>query len=92
MSIDKIIEQRREQFNLARVSENLSPLSAYVQSFFSEGKAYFAQQTGDPARSQMMTLQSLADLYDKRRRASISSAKPPEESQDTTVREVGLPG
>ena len=62
MSINKIIEQRREQFHLARVGENLSPLNPHVQSFFEQGQAYFLQQTGDPARSQQMTLQSLDDL------------------------------
>ena len=34
MSINKIIEQRREQFHLARVGENLSPLNPHVQTFF----------------------------------------------------------
>ena len=38
MSINKIIEQRREQFHLARVGENLSPLNPHVQSFFNQGK------------------------------------------------------
>ena len=62
MSVGKIIEQRREQFHLARVGENLSPLNPHVQSFFGPVKAYFLQQTGDPARSQQMTLQSLDNL------------------------------
>src|SRR4029079_7541804 len=62
MSINKIIEQRREQFHLARVGEHLSPLNSHVQSFFRRGEAYFAQQTGDPARSQQMTLQTLDNL------------------------------
>ena len=62
MSIGKIIEQRREQFHLARVGENLGPLNPHVQSFFSQGQAYFLQRTGDPARSQQMTLQSLDNL------------------------------
>ena len=65
MSINKIIEQRREQFHLARVGENLSPLKPTVQSFFSRGQAYFMQQTGDPGRSRGMTLQSLADLREQ---------------------------
>lgn len=65
MSINKIIEQRREQFHLARVGENLSPLNAKVQSFFNQGQAYYMQRTGDPARSQQMTLQSLADLREQ---------------------------
>jgi DHA2 family multidrug resistance protein len=62
MSINKIIEQRREQFHLARVGEGLSPLNPHVQSFFDRGQAIFLQRTGDPARSQLMTLQSLSDL------------------------------
>ena len=62
MSVAKIIEQRREQFHLARVGEHLGPLNPHVQSFFNEGQPFFMQRTGDPARSQQMTLQSLADL------------------------------
>ena len=44
------------------MGENLSPLNHHVQSFFNQGQAYFMQQTGDPARSRQMTLQSLGDL------------------------------
>ena len=44
------------------MGENLSPLNPHVQSFFERGQAYFLQKTGDPARSQLMTLQSLGDL------------------------------
>jgi DHA2 family multidrug resistance protein len=62
MSIGKIIEQRREQFHLARVGNNLGPLNSHVQSFFSQGQASFMQWTGDPARSQVLTLQSLDNL------------------------------
>jgi DHA2 family multidrug resistance protein len=62
MSINKIIEQRREQLHLARVGENLSPLNSHVQSFFSQGQDYFMQQTGDSALSQELSLQALADL------------------------------
>ncbi len=62
MSINKIIEQRREQFHLARVGENLSPLNPHVQSFFEQGQAFFMQRTGDPSRSPQMTLQMLSDL------------------------------
>ena len=54
MSIAKIIEQRREQFHLARVGENLGPLNTHVQSFFNQGQAFFMQRTGDPARSQQI--------------------------------------
>src|SRR5512142_627183 len=62
MSINKIIEQRREQLHLARVGESLSPLNPKVQSFFNQGQAFFMQQTGDPARSQRLTLQALDNL------------------------------
>ncbi len=62
MSIGKIIEQRREQFHLARVGENLGPLNSHVQSFFSQGQSAFLQRTGDPARSQLSALQSLDNL------------------------------
>ncbi|MGP0067022.1 MAG: DHA2 family efflux MFS transporter permease subunit [Isosphaeraceae bacterium] len=62
LSIAKIIEQRRVQFHLARVGENLGPLNPHVQDYFRAGKAYFGPLTGDPARSQGMTLQTLDNL------------------------------
>ena len=62
MSIGKIIEQRREQLHLARLGENLSPLNSQVQSYFGRGQTLFVQQTGDPARSQQLTLQTLDNL------------------------------
>jgi DHA2 family multidrug resistance protein len=65
MSINKIIEQRREQLHVARVGEKLSPLNPYVQSFFDRGQDYFMRVTGDSTRSQRMTLQSLADLREQ---------------------------
>jgi DHA2 family multidrug resistance protein len=71
MSVAKIIEQRREQFHLARVGENLGPLNSHVQSYFSRGEAYFTQQTGDPAVSQRMTLQALDNLR-QQQAASLS--------------------
>src|SRR5262245_30345842 len=65
MSINKIFEQRPEPFHLARVGEYLGPLNSKVQSFFNQGQAYYMQRTGDPARSQQMTLQSLSDLREQ---------------------------
>ena len=59
MSIAQIIEQRREQFHLARVGENLGPLNPAVNPSSSRARAFFYQQTGDPAASQQMTFQSL---------------------------------
>ncbi len=61
-SIAQTIQERREQFHLARLGENLDFLNPYVRSFFDGGRALFLQQTGDPAGSQQMTLQALANL------------------------------
>ncbi len=62
LSLATIVEQRRMQFHLARLGENLGPLNPQVQSFFVQGEAFFMQQSGAPARSQQMSLQALDDL------------------------------
>ena len=46
MSMAKTIEQRREQFHLARVGENLGPLNPHVQSFFSQGQGLLLAADG----------------------------------------------
>jgi DHA2 family multidrug resistance protein len=61
-SMAQTIQERREQFHLSRLGENLDRFNPYVQSFFDRGQAFFLQQTGDPAGSQLMTLQGLANL------------------------------
>jgi DHA2 family multidrug resistance protein len=61
-SMAQTIQERREQFHLSRVGENLDYLNPQVVSFFSGGRTFFLQQTGDPAGSQQMTLQLLANL------------------------------
>jgi MFS transporter, DHA2 family, multidrug resistance protein len=61
-SMGQTIQERREQFHLSRLGDSLGPLNPHVHSFLDRGHALFMQQTGDPARSQQMTLQSLADL------------------------------
>jgi DHA2 family multidrug resistance protein len=61
-SIAQTFEQRREQFHTARVGEFLDPLNPTVNLFAQQGRAFFFEQTGDPAGSQQMTLQMLADL------------------------------
>ena len=58
-------QQRRQQFHTARVNEFLDPLNPNVSSFAEQGRAFFFQQTGDPAASQQMTWQALADLRDQ---------------------------
>jgi DHA2 family multidrug resistance protein len=61
-SMGQTIQQRREQFHLSRLGDSLSPLNPHVQTFLDRGHALFMQHTGDPVRSQQMTVQALADL------------------------------
>jgi DHA2 family multidrug resistance protein len=61
-SMVQTIQERRNQFHTARVGEFLDPFNPEVTSFLEQGRAVFFQQTGDPAGSQQMALQVLADL------------------------------
>ena len=70
-SVAKTLVQRREQFHAARVGEFLDPLNPAVNSFLKQGREFFFQQTGDPAASQQLSLQALADL---RQQQAISLA------------------
>jgi DHA2 family multidrug resistance protein len=61
-SMAQTIQARRDQFHLSRLGENLGPLNPHVQSFFQQAQQVFLQATGDPARSQQMSLQTLDGL------------------------------
>jgi DHA2 family multidrug resistance protein len=61
-SMAQTIQERREQFHLARLGEYLGPLNPHVQAFFSRVQAFFMRQTGDPVASQQDTLQQLDNL------------------------------
>jgi DHA2 family multidrug resistance protein len=61
-SMAQTIQARRDQFHLSRLAENLGPLNPHVQSFFQQAQQVFQQWTGDPARSQQMSLQTLDSL------------------------------
>ena len=61
-SMAQTIQERREQFHLSRLDEYLDPFNPHVHSFLEQGQTFFLQQTGDPAGSQQMALQALADL------------------------------
>ncbi len=61
-SMAQTIQERREQFHLSRVGEFIDPLNPQVQAFAERGRAFFLQNTGDPAGSQQMTWQVLANL------------------------------
>lgn len=61
-SLAQTLEQRREQFHTARVGEFLDPLNPHVSHYYEQGRAFFFQQTGDPAASRLLSLQGLANL------------------------------
>jgi DHA2 family multidrug resistance protein len=61
-SLASTIQQRRDQFHLARVSEWLGPLNTHVQGFLVRTREIFFQRTGDPAQSPLLGLQNLDDL------------------------------
>lgn len=61
-SIAHTIQQRREQFHLARLNDNLDPLNPHVREFLERGQAFFMQQSGDAAQSQQLSIQILDNL------------------------------
>ncbi len=62
VSMVQTIQERRNQFHTARAGELLDPFNPEVASFLEQTRAFFYQQTGDPAGSQHMALKALADL------------------------------
>jgi DHA2 family multidrug resistance protein len=61
-SMAQTIQERREQFHLARVGETLDPLNPAVNSFLDQARAFFFHLSGDAAGSQEMAVQALDDL------------------------------
>ncbi len=61
-SVAQTVQERREQFHLARVGEFLDPFNPSVSSFFGEARALFYQQSGDPAGSGQQAVQALDSL------------------------------
>jgi DHA2 family multidrug resistance protein len=61
-SMAQTIQERREQFHLARLDDSLSPFNPFVQDFLTRAQAFFMRQTGDPARSRLLALQRLDEL------------------------------
>jgi MFS transporter, DHA2 family, multidrug resistance protein len=64
-SVAQAFQWRREHFHTARVGEFLDPFNPAVTSFSEQAQAFFFQNTGDPAASQQMTWQALADLREQ---------------------------
>jgi DHA2 family multidrug resistance protein len=61
-SMGQTITERREQFHLLRLGENLDNLNPAVSSYFSQTQPLYLQQTGDPVAAQQMTLRALDNL------------------------------
>jgi DHA2 family multidrug resistance protein len=61
-SVAKTIHDRRDQFHSLRLGENLDPLNPAVNDFLAQAQSDLLSVTGDPAATQQMALQSLADL------------------------------
>ncbi|MBV8574570.1 MAG: DHA2 family efflux MFS transporter permease subunit, partial [Acetobacteraceae bacterium] len=61
-SVAQTIQERREQFHLARVGEFLDPFNPSVHSFVARSRALFYQQSGDPAGSQQQAVLALDAL------------------------------
>jgi DHA2 family multidrug resistance protein len=61
-SMSQTIQQRRDQFHLARLNEFLDPLNPHLKSYLAETQQLFLQFTGDPVLARQMALQQLDDL------------------------------
>ena len=64
-SLAQTITERREQFHTLRLNEHLDPFHPALESARQQGQQFFMQHTGDPATSQHMTLQVIANLRDR---------------------------
>jgi DHA2 family multidrug resistance protein len=61
-SMAQTIEHRRLPFHTARMGEFLDPFNRHVHTFLEQSRAFFFQQTGDPAGSKLGALQALEEL------------------------------
>src|SRR6201997_1065312 len=64
-SMGQTIVERREIFHALRLNENLDRLNPAVRSYLGQVQPGFLQQTGDPAASHRMALQSLENLREQ---------------------------
>jgi DHA2 family multidrug resistance protein len=64
-SLAQTFQERREQFHTARIGEFLDPLNPTVATFSEQARQYLFEQSGDPAASQQMAWQALADLREQ---------------------------
>jgi DHA2 family multidrug resistance protein len=61
-SMAQTIEQRREQFHLARLNDYLGPLNSHVQQFLAQAQGFFGQTTSDHHRSLQLGVGALSEL------------------------------
>jgi MFS transporter, DHA2 family, multidrug resistance protein len=61
-SLAQTIQERRLQFHLSRTGDYFGPLNPYVNFFMDGAQKFYQGVTGDPAGSQLMATQSIADL------------------------------
>jgi DHA2 family multidrug resistance protein len=61
-SVAQTIQERREQFHLLRLGENLDVLNPAVTGFASDANPAYLQQTADPVAAKLMALQALDNL------------------------------
>jgi MFS transporter, DHA2 family, multidrug resistance protein len=64
-TMGQTITERREIFHGLRLNEYLDQFNPAVNSYLAETQTTFLQQTGDPAGSQQMALQSLENLREQ---------------------------
>ena len=64
-SVAQIIQERREQFHVLRLNENLDKLNRPVNDLLRQGQAFFLRQTGDPPLSHQMALGVLDQSRDQ---------------------------
>ncbi len=70
-SVAQTIHERREQFHVLRLGENLDMLNPAVSDYLGQAQASLLQLNGDPAASQQMALQSL-DLLRQQQSSALS--------------------
>jgi DHA2 family multidrug resistance protein len=61
-SMAQTIQDRRDQFHLARLTDGLGPLNPHVQEFLGKARDTFIQRTGDFVLSQRLSVQALDEL------------------------------
>jgi DHA2 family multidrug resistance protein len=61
-SLGQALQDHRQQFHTLRLGEYLDPFNPAATTFLEQTRAFFLQQTGDPALSRELAWQTLANL------------------------------